>query len=127
MNPRTLKFRAWDDKNQKWAIYGFDILGECTIFDLVRQYKLEELCELKITQFTGCFDRNNKEIYEGDTVSFIKYNFDSQERGTGIIEYQDGYGSFDVCVYENNKLVAWHDLSFSEKNYTVIGNVFEKK
>ena len=63
---RTIKFKGKSTNNDKWVYaelhgFGMDLFNEC-----VR--------ENTVGQFTGLFDKNSKEIYEGDIVEQIVTN-----------------------------------------------------
>ena len=113
---RTMKFRAWDSKNKKFplGLTGFHIIGECTVFDLVNQYRLEEALELEITQYTGLTDKNGKELYEGDIVEwtgkFIAEVFWCEEDAAFQIKSKTG-GAFLNYLYL--------------QNFQIIGNIYE--
>ena len=64
-----------------------------------------------LLQFTGLFDKNGKEIYDGDIVR----NFN------GVFEVVFEFGSF--VVFENGKrfdlLLSWH------RELEIIGNIYK--
>lgn len=75
---RTLKFRAWDPEAQamidEWFLQQDDtvVLGET-----VELRHLAQLHDLHVMQFTGFYDRQGREIYEGDVLL-------SREADTGL-------------------------------------------
>lgn len=114
---RTFKFRAWDSKNKKFPFIGFHIIGECTVFNLVNQYRLEEFNDLVIEQFIGLKDTDGIEIYEGDIVQShfpdrkLYQIIWSDEDAAFITKGTDGSGSFLNPIYT--------------LNFTVVGNIHE--
>lgn len=111
---RELKFRAWDKVN-KIYIYvtlGDLICGACTETGDKKLSGNEQIWE----QYTGIKDQNDKEIYEGDTVS--KHNSDL----TGVVkQVKDG----QWAIYWDNIPDGYYVLFKYSNLCEVVGNIHE--
>lgn len=68
---RNPEFNAWDRKNKKWAFKGFHVIGEVSLFDLLKQYKIEEYANLTLVQYIGIKDKNDKKVFEDDIIKML--------------------------------------------------------
>lgn len=118
---RTIKFRAFQDNIMYYqdVMYYRDESGICST-----KYFLDKLYEdAALMQFTGLYDKNGKEIYEGDIVK--AYNL--------IYTIEFKYGAF-IFVNEVYKL-DWRDIANKNRdyrlyedvieNFEIIGNIYE--
>lgn len=69
----------------------------------------------KIMQYTGLHDKNGKEIYEGDILTFYNHVIDKEETGKIIFTV----GTFAIV---NSISPIWFNLS---NRGEVIGNIYE--
>lgn len=112
---RELKFRAWDKKSNKWVTH------EQHLEDTKVSASVKPPSILKIfhpdwifQQYIGIKDRNRKEIFEGDIVSW-------------------GYSDIEICIVEEDysgfALRGKEDvdsISFPDhRSLEVIGNIYE--
>lgn len=129
---RLIKFRVWDKSLNKfltndntWEIsekqnYHDDYQGSCERFFCgLEEIKNNE--NLILQQFTGLVDKNNREIYEGDIISYPQDSNYLDKFDTMVIEWEndhDGFGGLN-CGFRMGG-----DYSTKE-NTEVIGNIFE--
>lgn len=136
---KVLKFRVWSKKINCW-------MNHCAVIDCQGQVGshfwekkdngeiLEHVpsimhLDLIIQQFTGLLDKNNKEIFEGDIV---KYDGESD-----ITYAKPGIVSIGEFIYDRNNYFygvrvkrldmenAYFGIGLKDKDYEIIGNIFE--
>ncbi|HEL2122762.1 TPA: hypothetical protein TZC25_001183 [Streptococcus suis] len=92
----VLKFRAWDTFHNKWVKH-FYITENGLIYnmeqphrDLIGAVPIEQ-SGLVVMQSTGVFDKNGKEIFEGDVVNIFGEKLSK-------IYYSDGAFCVDILI-----------------------------
>ena len=119
---KELKIKAWLKKEKKMvSIIGIDFNYEYIRYTeddnlFNSDYKVAELKDIELLQFTGLKDNGGQELYEADG---IKFN-DGIDDIYGLISYDDEDGTYRVS-YEN---ITEH-LSEREGDFEIVGNIFE--
>ena len=132
MNMRTIKFRGKNLYNNEW-IFG-DLIqyesGEMAIFskklsqygcEATEMFNRSKVETTTVGQFTGLFDKNGKEIYEGDILHTITFGFEPEEY-TAIILYDNC--RFQLSNGRNLFYFGQSDLTKMDDTI-VIGNIYD--
>lgn len=132
---RQLKFRAWDNEKKKW-IYpypeAFWIIGETTVFDMLKQYSIKDYNNIEIVQFTGLLDKNDVEIYEDDIIRTNKVNVQSGNDYNPYlrqVRFDKDNGCFRFYLLSGEKQTAGQTFCKNNlsKNWEIIGNNRQNK
>jgi len=107
---REIKFRAWDYKNEEMIVWEKLVENHTELIDLNINPE-----RFTFMQFTGLFDKNDKEIYEGDLVK----HFDGGQ--ISLVEWSSGDWGWHMESVKNWNPKTGFDYSLDE----IIGNIYE--
>ena len=131
---RQIKFRTWDKKNRKMYEERDLIMtpsGQVWV-DAINEYKDGKFdkatrnlewgydVSIELMQFTGLLDKNGKEIYEGDVVSYI-YG----KNAIGVVTFE-GY-QWKIKIGKDKWISdPWSDaINHEGETVEVIGNQWQ--
>jgi uncharacterized phage protein (TIGR01671 family) len=113
---REIKFRVWDNVDYMSSPF--------TLNDILSR-KVEFTSDCKVMQFTGLFDKNGNEIYEGDIISF-------EDDPHGIVKWNNKFSCFtcfeDDKLNDEGEIFDWSQLiARHQKHYVLLGNIHENQ
>ncbi|WP_436894963.1 YopX family protein [Mammaliicoccus sciuri] len=111
--------RAWDKVNKEMIedVTSIHFKAEMIVTRNLCFYPFKDI---ELMQSTGLFDKNGKEIFEGDILHH-------KVQGTGVVfyPYRDNMASFGIRNIENNFGTTLRDTA--KAGYEIIGNKFEHR
>ncbi len=118
---REIKFRAWIP-NVGWLADGFSISMDGTEWYDDNSHSWP-LSDIELMQFTGLHDKNGKEIYEGDIITYRWEDRKGDEVVNHVIKWDNG--RFLICPIRST-VQTWniHLYPYNEES-EVIGNIYE--
>ena len=117
------RYRAWIKEEKCFADYIETIRYYAKEVDLCWGGICESDCfdfeGVIFTQSTGLFDKNNKEIFEGDIVLVID--------STYTVFYDNERGSYRLKPHDDRWNVDYMSNFSHGGNFEVVGNIYENK
>lgn len=117
------KFRAWDGSSAARMYTSSEVMvcdGDIWIFDEdsdSNEWIVNN--DLSLMQSTGLFDKNDKEIFEGDIIDYNGRN--------AVVKWHGSYASFIYMFVDElrSRNQEWNPLYLSYFHFQVVGNKFE--
>lgn len=118
------RFRAWDSAKKEMFKDTFAITesGQVVVVeqeDVMSPPDYVFVDHLVIMQSTGLFDKNNKEIFEGDIVLVLDSPY--------TVFYDNEKGSYRLKPHDDRWNVDYMSNFSHGGNFEVVGNIYENK
>ena len=122
----TKVYRGVREQNGEWFFGGLKEIGKdakaLTDGSVVALVKPET-----VSQFTGLTDKNGKDIYEGDIVSFLHFEKGLRVFHLGVVVDSHDFAHFVIKEDIPREYGEYHDFNFGNDSIQVVGNIYENK
>ena len=117
------KYRAYDGGSLKRMYQPDEVMvGNCNIWIIDEDSVAGEWIvnnDIHLMQSTGLFDKNNKEIFEGDIVLVLGSLY--------TVFYDNERGSYRLKPHDDRWNVDYMSNFAHSGNFEVVGNIYENK
>lgn len=128
---REIKFRGFNTKNNQW-LYGSHILNRGKHFVAPDEFadgktwKDYEVEPKTIGEFTGLFDEDGREIYEGDIIKIVE-EFDDENVYTrnGVVCFVEGIYELQDKNGKHFAYLGWMQNDDAITKLEVVGNIYD--
>lgn len=114
---KQVKYRLWCNNKKEWEKDAWHLTSDGIIIDTRRNIEMKKETHF-LNQFTGLFDKQGVEIYEGDIVKDLRSPF-KDARSYSKVFYQEDRGRF---VFG-----GWEIPAGMSHTFEVIGNIYENQ
>jgi len=140
---REIKFRAWYNNGELLPVDTIFYRDNKPFVYLKKDGKIfgQGKCDVIIEQFTGLYDKNGKEIYEGDIARILYTDWPSKSENDSrtIAQYMIDISAVGIVMYKNDEaafMIEFGEGIYGEPEYgdfdcaphgelEIIGNIHE--